>query len=123
MRFSGSNIGRGAGAKPLAKVKKVLKLLREVPGEAADELASSIVLITMPDGTPVVGIVLCYADRLRRVKEQSAFCVTVRSCGSISTDCFLGSHPTDALDVVAFLDYLSLIALPCHFLSIMSFLK
>jgi FAD/FMN-containing dehydrogenase len=50
----------GIVAYPLEKAKEVLRLFRDLTAEAPDELASDIVLITMPDGTPVVGIVVCY---------------------------------------------------------------
>jgi hypothetical protein len=50
----------GIVAYPLAKGKEVLGLFRDLTLEAPDELASDIVLITMPDGTPVVGVVACY---------------------------------------------------------------
>ena len=50
----------GLVAYPMAKAKEALGLFRDLTTHAPDELASDIVLITMPDGTPVVGMVLCY---------------------------------------------------------------
>ncbi len=50
----------GIVAYPLAQGKEILRLFRDLTVAAPDELASDIVMITMPDGTPVVGIVLCY---------------------------------------------------------------
>ena len=50
----------GIVAYPLEKAKEALRLFRDLTAEAPDELASDIVLITMPDGTPVVGMVVCY---------------------------------------------------------------
>jgi hypothetical protein len=50
----------GIVAYPFEKAKEVLKLFREFTSTAPDEMASGIVLITLPDGTPVAGIVVCY---------------------------------------------------------------
>jgi hypothetical protein len=50
----------GIAAYPIEKAKEALRLFRDLTTEAPDELASDIVLITMPDGTPVVGMVVCY---------------------------------------------------------------
>jgi FAD/FMN-containing dehydrogenase len=50
----------GILAYPFQKAKEVLKLFRELTSAAPDELASGLVIITMPDGTPVTGIVACY---------------------------------------------------------------
>ncbi len=50
----------GIVAYPFQKAKEVLKLFRELTSAAPDELASGVVLISLPDGTPVAGIVLCY---------------------------------------------------------------
>jgi FAD/FMN-containing dehydrogenase len=50
----------GIVAYPLQKAKEVLKLFREVTSAAPDEFSSGLVLITLPDGTPVAGIVACY---------------------------------------------------------------
>jgi FAD/FMN-containing dehydrogenase len=50
----------GIVAYPFEKAKDALRLFRDLTAEAPDELASDIVLITMPDGTPVVGMVVCY---------------------------------------------------------------
>jgi len=50
----------GVVAYPMERATDALRLFRDLTTEAPDELASDIVLITMPDGTPVVGIVVCY---------------------------------------------------------------
>ena len=46
---------------PIDEARAVLRLFRDLTASAPEELASDIVLITMPDGTPVVGIVVCYS--------------------------------------------------------------
>ena len=51
----------GIAAYPMSEARAVLRLFRDLTAEAPDELASDIVLITMPDGNPVVGIVVCYS--------------------------------------------------------------
>jgi len=51
----------GIVAYPFQEAKEVLKLFRELTIGAPDELASGIVLISLPDGTPVVGVVVCYS--------------------------------------------------------------
>lgn len=67
----------GLVAYPFDKAKEVLKLFRDLTSEAPDELASAIVLITLPDGIPVAGIVLCYngpiAEGERVLKPLRAF--------------------------------------------------
>jgi FAD/FMN-containing dehydrogenase len=67
----------GIVAYPFEKAKDVLKLFREFTSGAPDETASGIVLISLPDGTPVVGIVLCHSGALtegeRLVKPLRAF--------------------------------------------------
>lgn len=50
----------GIVAYPMEKAREALCLFRDLTADAPDELASDIVLITMPDGTPVVGMVVCY---------------------------------------------------------------
>jgi hypothetical protein len=50
----------GVVAYPMEKAREALRLFRDLTADAPDELASDIVLITMPDGTPVVGMVVCY---------------------------------------------------------------
>src|SRR5438067_4645470 len=50
----------GLVAYPMAQAKEALRLFRDLTAAAPDEMASDIVLITMPDGTPVVGMVVCY---------------------------------------------------------------
>ncbi len=54
----------GIVAYPFQKAKEVLNLFRELTISAPDELASAIVLITLPDGTAVTGVVLCYIGPL-----------------------------------------------------------
>lgn len=51
----------GIVAYPIDEARAVLRLFRDLTASAPEELASDIVLITMPDGTPVVGIVVCYS--------------------------------------------------------------
>src|SRR5438128_9540154 len=67
----------GIVAYPFEKATEVLKLYREFTSGAPDEMASGIVLISLPDGTPVVGIVLCHSGALaegeRIVKPLRAF--------------------------------------------------
>ena len=67
----------GIVAYPFDRAKEVLNLFREFTISAPDEMASGIVLISLPDGTPVVGIVLCYSGALaegeRIVKPLKAF--------------------------------------------------
>ena len=45
---------------PFEKAMEVLKFYRDFTSTAPDELASAVVLVTMPDGTPVAAIVVCY---------------------------------------------------------------
>ena len=54
----------GIIAYPFQKAREVLNLFRELTRDAPDELASGVVLISLPDGTPVAGIVLCYSGPL-----------------------------------------------------------
>jgi hypothetical protein len=56
-----STVLAGIIAYPFQKARDVLKLFRELTSAAPDELASGVVLISLPDGTPVAGIVLCYS--------------------------------------------------------------
>ena len=51
----------GILAYPLEKAKEVLELYREFTIASPDEMASGVVLISLPDGTPVVGIVVCHS--------------------------------------------------------------
>ena len=46
----------GLVAYPFAKAREALKLFRDLTIEAPDQLASGVVMITLPDGTPIVGI-------------------------------------------------------------------
>ena len=50
----------GIVAYPIQKARAVLGLFREVTSTAPEELAFDIVLITLPDGTPIVGMNICY---------------------------------------------------------------
>jgi FAD/FMN-containing dehydrogenase len=50
----------GIVAYPIQKAKTVLELFRQVTSAAPDELACDIVLHTLPDGTPIVGMNICY---------------------------------------------------------------
>jgi hypothetical protein len=59
-----STVLSGIVAYPFQKAKDVLKLFRELTSAAPDELASGVVLISLPDGTPVAGVVLCYTGPL-----------------------------------------------------------
>ena len=59
-----STVLSGIVAYPFQKAKEVLKLFRELTSAAPDELASGVVLISLPDGTPVAGIVPCYTGPL-----------------------------------------------------------
>lgn len=67
----------GIVAYPFEKAKEGLKLFREFTSSAPDETASGIVVISLPDGAPVVGIVLCHsgtlADGERIVKPLRTF--------------------------------------------------
>ncbi len=67
----------GIVAYPFEKAKTVLKLFRDLTSVAPDELASGIVLITLPDGTAVAGVVVCYSGPLaegeRILKPLRAF--------------------------------------------------
>ena len=54
----------GIVAYPLEKAKEVLQLYRDFTVASPDEMASGIVLISLPHGTPVVGIVICHNGAL-----------------------------------------------------------
>ncbi|HEV8713690.1 MAG TPA: FAD-binding oxidoreductase, partial [Candidatus Binatia bacterium] len=49
---------------PFAKAKEILNFYREFASSAPDELASGVVIITMPDGTPVTAVPVCYNGAL-----------------------------------------------------------
>jgi hypothetical protein len=51
----------GIVAYPVAKATEVLRCFSEVTSAAPDELASGIIIVTFPDGTPVVAMVVCYS--------------------------------------------------------------
>jgi FAD binding domain/Berberine and berberine like len=50
----------GLVAYPFDKAREALKLFRDLTVEAPDQLASGVVMITLPDGAPIVGIPICY---------------------------------------------------------------
>ena len=45
---------------PFEQAKEVLKLFRDLTTRAPDELAADAALMSLPDGVPVAGIVICY---------------------------------------------------------------
>jgi hypothetical protein len=49
---------------PFEQARAVLRFYRDFTRAAPDELASGVVCITLPDGTPVTGIVVCYNGTL-----------------------------------------------------------
>jgi FAD/FMN-containing dehydrogenase len=59
-----STVLAGIIAYPFQKARQVLNVFHELTSAAPDELASGVVLISLPDGTPVAGIVLCYSGPL-----------------------------------------------------------
>ena len=67
----------GILAYPFEKAKEVCKLYRDFASTAPDEMASGIVLISLPDGTAVTGVYLCYtgphAEGERLLKPLRAF--------------------------------------------------
>jgi FAD/FMN-containing dehydrogenase len=67
----------GLVAYPFNKAKEVLRLFRDLTVEAPDQLASGAVLISLPDGTPIIGIPVCYNGPIeegeRVVKTLRAF--------------------------------------------------
>ena len=69
----------GIVAYPIQKAKTVLELFRQVTSTAPEELACDIVLITLPDGTPVVGMNICYNGP---VAEGEKVVRPLRSAGS-----------------------------------------
>ncbi len=69
----------GIVAYPIQKAKTVLELFRQVTSAAPDELACDIVLITLPDGTPIVGMNICYNGP---IAEGERVVRPLRSAGS-----------------------------------------
>jgi hypothetical protein len=67
----------GLVAYPFDQAKEVLKLFRNLTTEAPDQLSSAAVLISLPDGTPIIGMPVCYngpiAQGERVVKPLRAF--------------------------------------------------
>jgi FAD/FMN-containing dehydrogenase len=54
----------GLVAYPFEKAKEILELYREFTIASPDETASGIVMISLPDATPVVGVVVCHSGAL-----------------------------------------------------------
>jgi hypothetical protein len=69
----------GIVAYPIQKAKTVLELFRQVTSAAPDELACDIVLINLPDGTPIVGMNICYNGP---IAEGERVVRPLRSAGS-----------------------------------------
>ena len=69
----------GIVAYPIPKAKPVLELFRQVTSAAPDELACDIVLINLPDGTPIVGMNICYNGP---IAEGERVVRPLRSAGS-----------------------------------------
>ena len=84
----------GIVAYPVAKATEVLRCFSEVTSAAPDELASGIIIVTFPDGTPVVAMVVCYNGPSR---ERGA-CPETAQNNRLAAD---GSGQLDALHVGA----------------------
>jgi FAD/FMN-containing dehydrogenase len=69
----------GIVAYPIQKAKTVLELFRQVTSAAPDELACDVVLISLPDGTPIVGMNICYNGP---IAEGERVVRPLRSAGS-----------------------------------------
>jgi FAD/FMN-containing dehydrogenase len=69
----------GIVAYPIQKAKTILELFREVTATAPEELAFDIVLITLPDGAPIVGMNICYNGP---IAEGEKAVKPLRSAGS-----------------------------------------
>lgn len=54
---------------PFAKAKDVLRFYRDVTATAPDELTALAVLLTSPDGDPVVAIISCYTGPIEAGEE------------------------------------------------------
>jgi hypothetical protein len=54
----------GIVAYRFAKASEVFRRFLEVTNTAPDEFSSSIVMVTFPDGTPVVAMVACHSGRI-----------------------------------------------------------
>jgi hypothetical protein len=54
----------GLVAFPIEKTKDVLKFFRDFTSKAPDQLASGVLVITLPDGPAVVGVGVCYSGSL-----------------------------------------------------------
>jgi hypothetical protein len=49
---------------PLSRVRSVLQFFRDFTHELPDELTAACAMLTMPDGKPVIGILVCYCGDL-----------------------------------------------------------
>jgi hypothetical protein len=54
----------GLIAFPIEKTKDVLKFFRDFTSKAPDQLASGVLVITLPDGPAIVGVGVCYSGSL-----------------------------------------------------------
>jgi FAD/FMN-containing dehydrogenase len=54
----------GMAIHPIAKAREVLRFYREFTQAAPDELTTYALMLTSPDGVPVVAVVLCYSGSL-----------------------------------------------------------
>jgi hypothetical protein len=87
----------------MEKAREALRLYRDLTADAPDELASDIVLITMPDGTPVVGMVVCYAgptedgDRILRPLKSPLLMDGIGTMPYTSAQKLVGSTHLSAL--------------------------
>ncbi len=54
----------GILAYPFHQAKEVLRLFRDLTVAAPDQLASDVAVLTLPDGTSVVGVVACHSGSL-----------------------------------------------------------
>jgi hypothetical protein len=69
----------GIVAYPIQKAKTVLELFGQVTSAAPEELACDVVLINLPDGTPIVGMNICYNGL---IAEGEKVVRPLRSAGS-----------------------------------------
>jgi len=69
----------GLIAYPLDKAKEVLRVFRDLTAAAPDELASGAILITLPDGPPVIGVGVCYNGA---IEEGERILKPLRTFGS-----------------------------------------
>jgi FAD/FMN-containing dehydrogenase len=64
---------------PLSRAEEVLKVYREYAHEAPDELTAITLLMTLPDGTKVVGVAGCYSGPVTEGENVFAPFLTVDS--------------------------------------------